>query len=438
MAQHQPKLRKLVISVLLIIALLVAGQVVIKIGEWIAEEPPMVDAEPSPLVVSTMELASGEVVEKLRGFGLAQPIRRARISSQIQGNILEIPERHRVGAFVERGAELVLIDPRPFEAEVLRRQAMVEEARESLVRVRAELHENREKRRFLDIELQIARAELERAEDLLRQQAISESQRDQARAALQGVEQRVSDLNRQDAVSRAEETRLQATLRAREVEASLAGTDLAYTTPAAPFDGIIEARLVNEGDLVSPGTGLFVLIDAARLELPIEIPASGARGLREGAAAELRTESRGDPIATGRVERISPSISTGNRTVSAFVMIDQDSRETNITPGTFLSATVDGRRFEDVLAIPRGAILDGGIYLVEDGRARRHEPNFIEVLDDVALTRDPLPSGAPLILTGFERLYDGARVEAPSPDELEEMPFPVPSGITAVPGGDGG
>ncbi len=430
MPQHKPILRKVLLSIILIVALLGAGAFSIMVASWYAEGPPEEEILPPALVVSAMKLERGDVTESLRGFGLAQPVRRARAAAQVQGNILDIPERHRVGAFVERGTVLATIDPRPFEAELLRREAMLEEARENLVRTRAELEENREKRRFLEIERDIAEAELERAEQLFREGAISESSRDQARVQVQGVNQRLSDLNRQDAIQRAEETRLQASIRAREMEVALAENDLSYTTPAAPFDAFIEERNVNEGDLVSPGATLFVLIDGTRLELPIEIPASQARGIEEGAPALLHADYGSTPVATGTIERISPSIHPGSRTVSAYVMIERESTETGLTPGTFLSAQVEGRRFEDVYAIPRNAILDGAIYLVEDDRAARYEPEFFETLDDVALTRDDIPEGSILVMSGFERIYDGARLEVPDAEEIEEMPLELPVDIS--------
>lgn len=430
MPQHRPVLRRVILSIVLIVALLVAGAFSIQEAGRIREDPPEVDTEPPALVVAAVKLDRGEAVERLRGFGLAQPVRRARVSAQVQGNVLDIPERHRVGAFVERGTVLASIDPRPFEVELARRESMLEEARENLVRVQAELDESREKRRFLEIERDIAEAEFERAERLLADGVVSESDRDRARSQLQGVKQRLSDLNRQDAVLRAEQNRLDAGIRAREMEVELARNDLGHTTPKAPFDALIEERSINEGDLVSPGATLFVLIDGARLELPIEIPASRAGGLREGAPALLRTDHSARPAGTGTIERISPSIHPRSRTVSAFVMIDLDSTEIPLTPGTFLSAQVDGRRFEDVFAIPRNAILDGAIYLVEDGRAVRHEPEFFETLDDVALTRDELPEGAILVMSGFERIYDGARVEVPDPDDIEEAPLDLPVDVS--------
>src|SRR5690606_34480072 len=151
---------------------------------------------------------------------------------------------------------------------------------------------------------------------------------------------------------------------------------------------------------VQPGSPLFVIVDSTRLEMPIEIPASQAAALREGAPAELTSDQRPPTRAVGTVERVSPVVDARNRTLGAYIVID-GAANSSIVPGTFLKASVDGRIFEDVFAIPRSAIVDGSIFLAIDGVAKEFNPNFFVQLDEVALTRDNLPNPATLILNGF-------------------------------------
>jgi hypothetical protein len=159
---------------------------------------------------------------------------------------------------------------------------------------------------------------------------------------------------------------------------------------------------------------LFSVIDDSKLELPIEVPATQAAALREGAPVLLRTDERPPRMARGTVARVSPSISTANRTVGAWIVMPRE--ESGFTPGSFLKASVDGRLFEDVYAIPRESIVDGGIFLAEKGRAKRLTPEFFAFLDDFALTREDLGGDVTLVTSGFERLYDGAPLIS---DEVE-------------------
>lgn len=414
-----PILRKIVLSVLLIVAFLVGGVLLVVVGMALKEEPAREDAPPQPIPVNGVVLERGDVVEKLRGYGLAEPIRRADIASQVSGTIDRIPEGLRVGARVEAGDVLAEIDRTEYEARVRETEARVAEVQEQLEINRAEREEAAEKFALIGQDIELANAELRRAEDLLKEGALSESARDQARTSLQATQQRLSDIRRQMAVLEAGERQLRASLRAVESILKLAETNLAYTTPRAPFSGVIEQRMVDKGDLVQPGQGLFIIIDRSAIELPIEIPASQAQALQAGARSVILTEESPPRVIEGVVDRVSPSVNPQTRTVRAFLMIVVPEGQEPLAPGTFLSAAIDGRVFEDVYAIPRSAIVDGSIYVAYEGRAHEMTPDFFVFLEDVALTREELGEGRTLITSGFEEIYDNAPVETPERKSFE-------------------
>lgn len=427
-----PIARKVVISLLLIAGLLIAGRVSITIAHQIRKPPESESTPPVTLVVRETEITRGPVVEKIRGYGVAQPMKRARVAAQVRGTVLEIDESRRVGAEVAEGDVLARIDPAIYRAEVARRTALVEQAREALQRVEAEAAENRNKRALLEADLRTATAEARRREQLFAAGAASESERDAAVTALQAVQQRLSDFERSDSLLAISRLRFDAELTARLEELRLAQTDLGFTEVRAPFDGVIEARHADPGDLALPGAVLFTIVRVDRLELPIEVPAARMAALRPGAFTEVMTDDLPPRRLAGVVDRVSPTISTANRTVGAYIMIDNPERA--IAPGAFLTALIDGRRFDDVYSIPRSALVDGAIYVERDGRAIRLAPRIDALLEDVALTADDLGERVRLILSGFERLYDGAPVAtvAQPREKGEVAPGPVAVGVEAA------
>lgn len=387
----------------------------------IRPEPARQEVPPPPLAVSGVVLTRGTVTETLRGYGLAEPINRARVSAQVSGTVIEVPERIRVGARATAGELLALIDPLSYETEVARQRALLGEARENLVRVAVESEELARKKQLVESDLEIVRAELDRAEQLLREGAASASFRDQARTAQQAVQQRLSDITREEAILRVSRTRSEALVTAQENALTLAERNLQFARPVAPFDGYVEERHVDAGDFVQPGASLVTLVDATRLEMPIEIPASQAAALREGAPARIQTDTRPPATAVGYVERISPTIRPQNRTVGAYIVIER-ADFASIVPGAYLKASIDGRTFEDVYAIPRSAIVDGRIMIDDGGVARELEPEFFAVLDEVALTRAELPNPVTLIINGFQSLYNGAPVNVQTASETVPEP----------------
>ncbi len=58
-------------------------------------------------------------------------------------------------------------------------------------------------------------------------------------------------------------------------------THLSYTLIVAPIGGVIVERNVRENELASEGVALFKIADFSRLEIKLDVPEAGLRGLRE-------------------------------------------------------------------------------------------------------------------------------------------------------------
>ena len=78
-------------------------------------------------------------------------------------------------------------------------------------------------------------------------------------------------------------------VRLAEATVAEARTMLTYTTITAPFDGVITRRLVNEGDLASPGVPLLEIENPALQRVEVEVPDSLAAGaaVRSGQFARV-------------------------------------------------------------------------------------------------------------------------------------------------------
>ncbi len=400
-------------SIFLVLALLAAGVLTIAVANYLAEPPARVVAPPLAVHVTTASIERGEVIEQLRGFGLSRPARRANVAAQVAGTITKIPDGLREGTAVKAGQILAEIDPVKYTTELARRRASLTETEEQLNSATAESREVESKRKLVEADLELARNDLRRTRELYEGQAVGERELDTALGAVKLVEQRLSDVQRQAVTLQALIQRMNAQVEMRKQEINSAGVDVERSKIVAPFEGVIEERFVDEGDLMAPGTRLFTIVDLDDIELPIEIPASQASALQVGAVAMLKSDEQPPRTTEGTVVRVSPTINPANRTVSAWIRVDNNSA--GIVPGTFLTATISGRRFDDVFPVIREAIVDGGIYVERDGKSVRMEPEFFVYLDELALTRDDLGSEKVVLITsGFERLYDGAPVETDS------------------------
>jgi HlyD family secretion protein len=163
------------------------------------------------------------------------------------------------------------------------------------------------------------RADLDGAsQDLVRMQALldagsgAEKPRDDARV-------------RRDmaaaSLATAEETlvRLRNGARPEEIAAARAALDRAQAkldlaieqvndcTIIAPVAGVVTAKLVEVGELVSPGTGLVVLTDLDHPWATVFVGGADLPRVALGARARVLTDAKNDPGREGRVSYVSPT-----------------------------------------------------------------------------------------------------------------------------------
>jgi len=98
---HPPILRRIVVSVVVIVAAFVGGHVLLKKLAALRKEPERSAHGQTLPVVRAESLARGDHRETLRGYGVARPLRQARVSAEVGGIVREVSEDLEVGNWVE-------------------------------------------------------------------------------------------------------------------------------------------------------------------------------------------------------------------------------------------------------------------------------------------------------------------------------------------------
>jgi HlyD family secretion protein len=166
-----------------------------------------------------------------------------------------------------------------------------------------------------------ARAEYERALSLYKDNIVPKSTLDQADMAYQtsqadvdaaekGLTQAEANLGvaqaakqtvdvKAEQVKVLEESRQSALAQLAEAEANLA-----ERTIVAPADGTILSRPVEVGDVVSPGSPVFVMVDMNRLYLKVYVPEPDIPKLKLGDAADVSVDAFPGRTFAARVSKI--------------------------------------------------------------------------------------------------------------------------------------
>lgn len=175
-----------------------------------------------------------------------------------------------VGDVVRPGQTLVRLDARTLEVQSRQADAALAQARANL---------------------ELARSEATRGESLLERKLISTADADQLRTNL---------------------IRAEAQLTTAEADRDAARLKLGFATLGAPQAGVISARTVQPGQVVSAGAELLRLIRDGRLEWRAELAEQDLT--RVPAATEIELTAPGGAAVRGRVRAVAPALDPKTRT----------------------------------------------------------------------------------------------------------------------------
>ena len=195
-----------------ILGILLMGSVIAQAAEQIAVTP-----------VQYREVEQTYSVE-----GVVEATRQSTVSAQISGRIKEI--NFDVGSRVNKGQVILRIDERETAQALAGSNAQVLQAQATL---------------------QNAKANYERSRQLFEQKFISQAALDKAQADYQ--------------VARAQAA-------ASEAGASQASLEHGYSSVVAPYGGVVAARLVEVGEMVTPGKPLMVGFDPSEMRVVVSVP----------------------------------------------------------------------------------------------------------------------------------------------------------------------
>lgn len=141
-------------------------------------------------------------------------------------------------------------------------------------------------------------------------------------------------------------------------------TLVAYTKITAPFDGVITRRYADPGALIQAGTAsdtqsmpLVRLSDNYRLRLDFPVSVDYVQDIQMGDAVDVRVESLGGKIFTGKVSRFTHKVDDSTRTMITEMEVDNSKLE--LVPGMYASVVLKVEQHPQALAVPVEAIFEG-------------------------------------------------------------------------------
>ncbi len=240
-------------------------------------DKPVADAAPAPILVgqeNVVAVVRESIVTGPIISGELRAAREATVRAELGGSLVQLKVEE--GQTVARGDVLGRIEAPELEGS--RRSAA-----SSL--------------KSAENQLAVARRETERTQQLVSAGALAARDLELARNNETAVEAQLADA------------------RSRLVTAQ---TQLGHAVLRAPIAGIVSDRPANRGDVVSPGTAIFTIIDPSSMQLEASVPSEELGALRVGAEVSFTVRGYDQPF-DGKITRISPAADPTTRQVPIFV-----------------------------------------------------------------------------------------------------------------------
>jgi len=316
-----------------------------------------------PAEVTVVTLATQDVVRTVVSSGRVEASRQSRLGATIGGRVVATPVAK--GQAVTAGTVLLQLEPEELLAQLQQTRAQLEDAGQQQA----------------DAERQ-----LQRQLALFRQGFVSQAALD--------AQQRGRD---------------QARLRVAQLQAQLAQYQarLAQAQIRAPSDGVLLAREVEVGDLLTAGSARLSFAAAGPKHVLLDVDERQLAQLASGQPALIAADAFPARRVAGKVGRIAAQVDNDRGTLEVEVLLDGDAGF--LLPGMTVSAEIETARLRQVLLLPAQAVKRGQVALVQEGRLQLRPVRASAVVDGKVQILQGLRAGM-AVVTPFPLLAPGSRV----------------------------
>lgn len=370
---------------------------------WMVGASSPAPAAPPMPVVSTAAPLQKQITEWDEFVGRFEASRSVEVRPQVSGQIVRV--HFTDGQFVRQGAPLFTIDPRTYRAALAEAQAEVARA---------------------DSSLALSRDNLARAQRLVADDAIAETEIDRLRAEVRNNEASL------------------AAARARVASRSL---DVGFTTVRAPISGQISDRRIDAGNIVSGGGGsAATLLTTINAVDPVYFEFNGSEalflkarreGLDKGTPVEIRLQDEADYRWRGTLDFTDNGLDSQSGTIRARAVVRNG--EGFLAPGLFGRMRLAAGGTRSALLVPDTAVSTDQtrkllLVVQKDRTVAAKTVELGPLVGNLRVIERGLKSSDQVIVKGIQMAAPGkkvtvqrGRIDLPEPDTERPDTGPAPT-----------
>lgn len=176
----------------------------------------------------------------------------------------------------------------------------------------------------------------------------------------------------------------------------------------APISGNVANIMVDNGSMVTPQSPVAMVVEFSRVEVSFNMSENAMGCINKGGKVNITTDAAPGIEFKGTVSEVSPVIDPLTRTIAAKAVVNNSKKI--LKPGMTARVTLTLGSKNNVLTIPRDALLDGYIFTVRDSTSERRDVTVGLIGDNYVEIIDGLEEGEQVVVVGQQRLAGGEKI----------------------------
>ncbi len=286
--------------------------------------------------------------------GTFEPNKETKLSAEIQGKINDVFVD--VGTFVTKGQSLIQLD-----------------------------------NSLLKLQLQSAEVQVEGLEaDVKRFTVLANAD------AVQGVQLEKAELG----------------LKSAKVQRATLLEQINKTTIKAPFNGVVTAKLTEEGAFAAPGLPLLQITDISVLKFTVNVSENDLSSFQLNQTFPIYADAYSNELLTGKTIMIGSKANMGSSFPVQFIV--SNTSDFKIKSGMFGKINLKSENQKSGIIIPSSGIIGSSsqpqVYKVKNGMAVLHNITIAQKIKNKTVVSKGLEEGDVMVTNGFINLFDNANI----------------------------
>jgi multidrug efflux pump subunit AcrA (membrane-fusion protein) len=376
-------------------------------------------AVPVVVQVSTAPAISRQLPRFFEATGSLAADEQTDVAPTVAGKVIAIGVD--LGSYVKQGSVLVRLDDRDARIRLQQAEAQVAQAKSSVRQAEAKIGlrpgQTFDPTRVADVQnaqvaLELAEKNLRRFEKLTESGDVSRTAYDIQKAQRDQLQQQYEvqlTLARQNyaAVQTA-----RAAVDSTQTQVSAARKAIADAVVLAPMSGFVSDRPVAVGEYVTTSSKVVTIVRTNPLRMKIDIPEQAIGEVQPGQSVSLTVSANPDQTFSGRVARVSPSVTATSRTLTVEAEVENGNNV--LKPGQFATVRILLPQSSPAILVPARAVrTEAGtsrVYVIKNGHVDQRLVQLGQTEGDLIEIKTGVAADELVATNNLEQLSDGVAV----------------------------